>query len=116
MLSRGQPTLKASDLSLWQVLTPRLPGLPLGELPRERGCEKPSGPEHRTMPPKTPTLSIWAAAHALERARLAELRQSIASRIAADLPLLDALAPGDCLRATRQLQAVPVAVCGGLDA
>lgn len=68
------------------------------------------------MNPQTPTLPSWAAAHALQRARLAELRQSIASRIAADLALLDALTPGGRLKAAEQLQAVPAAVRGGLDA
>lgn len=100
MLSRGQPTLKASDLSLWQVLTPRLPGLPLGELLRERGCEKPSAPEHHTMNAHTPVLPDRAAAHALEHARLAALRGAISRQIQADLDrvdrclaILDALTP-----------------------
>ena len=39
----------------------------------------------------TPTSPTVAAAHALERARLAALRRAIADRIEADLALLDAL-------------------------
>ena len=81
MLSRGQPTLKASDLSLWQVLTPRLPGLPLGELLRERGCEKPSAPEHHTMNAQTLMLPSDAAANELRRVRVGRLSDAELAQI-----------------------------------
>ena len=43
------------------------------------------------MIPHLQTLPTMAAAHALGRARLADLRRSIADRIEADIALLDAL-------------------------
>lgn len=65
------------------------------------------------MNSQTPTLPSWAAAHALERARLAKLRQSIADRVEADLALLDALTSGKRPEAAGQPKAASSAVRGG---